>query len=302
MSAEHPDETHTDALKLRFTGHEEDGEDLHELRASHVAEVLQGLVGISSDFAKAGAFGDGPAGSEVLVRPAQEGSFIIEVVREAVDNVDTVAAVAGAAGLPSLGTVIFWATKSARATVKDFEYLENGNVKVLWQDDTVDEIPAAVWSELNKRKRRRKKHLRQLMAPLSDERVSALEIGETPPGDQVEEADPDFVLTRPDYDAVRPEDEIEEAFRVFEVEAQMSAIDFDDPQKWRVKTKEVRRAAIVEDEGFLGRVRAGLAIRASDIFNLKIREDVVAKNGRKRRKWTVLEVLDHRRSFHDDDA
>ena len=302
MSADHPDETHSDALKLRFTGEEEGGEGLHELRASHVAEVLQGLVGISSDFAKAGAFGDGPAGSEVLVRPAQEGSFVIEVVREVVDNVDTVAAVATFTGVPSLGTIIFWATKSARATVSDFEYLENGKVKVLWQDDTVDEIPAAVWSELNKRKRRRKKHLRQLMAPLSDDRVSALEVGEAPPSGQPDEAGPDFVLTRPDYDAVRPEDEIEEAFKVFEVEAQMSAIDFDDPQKWRVKTKEVRRAAIVEDEGFLGRVRAGLAIRASDIFNLKIREDVVAKNGRMQRKWTVLEVLDHRRSFHDDDA
>lgn len=290
----------TEALTLRFDGEEADGSELHELRASHVAEVLQGLVGIESDFSKAGVFGDGPGG-DVLVRPAREGSFIIEVIRAVQEN-PYAAGAAGAMGVPSLSSVIWWATKSVRAGVADFEYLENGNVKVSWQDNTAEEVPRAAWQELQKRDRRRKKQLRQIMAPLSDTRVASLEVTDpTPPEADPDEA-PTYTLTRPDYDAVRPDDEIEEHQNIFEVEAQMSAIDFDNPRKWRVKTKDVTRSATVEDKEFLGRVSTGLAIRKSDIFNLRVREDAIEKNGRTRRNWTVLEVKSHRRAAYDDDA
>lgn len=125
-----------DFLTLRFVGEEKDGTALHELRAAHVAEVLQGLVGLSSDLAKAGVFGDEPTGSELLGRPAQQGSFLIEVLRIIQDNQEAIAAGAGAAGVPTLSQVIWWATRTARADVSDFEYLENGNVKVSSQDNT----------------------------------------------------------------------------------------------------------------------------------------------------------------------
>ncbi|EYR65219.1 hypothetical protein N866_00070 [Actinotalea ferrariae CF5-4] len=292
-----------EVLTLRFQGKEEDGTEIHELRAAHVAEVLTGLVGLSSDFARAGAFGDGPAGSEVLVRPAQEGSFIIEVLRVAQDlDPTTVAAYAAAGGMPTLGQIIWWATKSARAEPSGAEYLENGNVLVSWQDNTVQEIPQAAWRELNKRDRRRKKQLRQIMAPLSDQRVSSVEVEAVAPAEiEAGEAEAAFTLTRPDYNAVQPEDDITETSEIFDTEAQMSAIDFDDPTRWRVKTTDENRLATVEDDDFLGRVARGLAIRKSDIFNLKVREDTVEKNGRTRRTWTVLEVISHRRAASDDD-
>lgn len=294
-----------DSLTLRFTGVNEDGTDLHELRAAHVAEVLQGLVALSSDFDRAGVFLDeGPAHSEILVRPAEEGSFLIEVVRVVTENWETVTVVGAAAGVPSLAQVIWWATKSARAGVKDFTHLDNDTVKVVWQDDTAQEVPVAAWNELQKRDRRRKKQLRQIMAPLSDERVSALDVAATPDqvDESVDEATPDtYVLTKPDYDAVRPEDDVEEHQELFEVEAQMSAIDFDDPSKWKVKTREKTRTATVEDTAFLARVAGGLAIRKADIFRLRIREDSVKKNGRTRTVWTVLRVENHRRSAGDDD-
>lgn len=157
-----------ESLTLRFEGKKsENGDPLHELRASHVAEVLQGLVGLSSDFTKAGAFGENPQGSELLVRPPKEGSFIIEVLRIVAENGDSIATGAGIAGVPTLSQVIWWATKSSRADVKSFEHLDNGNVKVEWQDDTAQEVPLPAWQELQKRDRRRKKQLRQIMAPLS---------------------------------------------------------------------------------------------------------------------------------------
>lgn len=306
--ASEPVDSIVDILTLRFDGEDEDGTKLHELRASHVAEVLQGLVGITSDFAKASAFGDGPGGSEVLVRPAQQGSFLIEVVRFVLDNKDSIVPVLEYAGVPTVSQIIYWSTKSARANVKGVDYLDNGNVLLSWSNDTVDEVPKEVWDELNKRKRRRKKQLRQIMAPLGDARVTQLQVQSGPPfvdNDAKTDEDEDgdhFTLTRPDYDAVRPEDEVEETQNVFETEAQMSAVDFDRPDNWRVKTPDVRRNATVADTDFLARVAGGLAIRKTDIFNLRVREDAIEKNGRTTRMWTVLEVLSHRRAARDDDA
>lgn len=290
-----------DSLTLRFVGENEDGTQLHELRAAHVAEVLQGVVGITSDFSKAGVFGDGPAGSEVLVRPAQEGSFIIEIVRDLADNAYVQDVVLG--GIPSLSTIIWWATKSIRAEVSDYEHQDNGKVKVLWQDNTVDEIPVEAWDELNKRKRKRKKQLQQIMLPLSDSHVSSLEVSTDEAATEVEvDAPQTFVLAKEDYQAALPEDEIEETSEIFEVEAQMSAVDFDNADKWRVKTKDETRSATVEDAEFLGRIAGSLAIRKSDIFVLRIREDVVVKNGSSRTTWTILEVKSHRRAAADDDG
>ncbi|MFZ4894193.1 hypothetical protein ACL9RL_07065 [Plantibacter sp. Mn2098] len=289
-----------DSLTLRFVGKGEDGSDLHELRASHVAEVLQGLVGLASDFDKAGVFNDeGPANSEVLVRPAQEGSFLMEVVRVVQENWELAAAVGTGLGVPSLAQVIWWSTKSARAEVQNFDHLANGNVKVTWQDNSAEEIPVEAWDELQKRDRRRKKQLRQIMAPLSDSRVTSLDVASAPTA-----AEPDkelFVLSRPDYDAVKPDDDIDEKSDTVDIEAQMSAIDFDDSTRWRVKTKSGTRAATVEDKAFLARVAGGLAIRKGDIFKLKIRIDTTIKNGQKRTTWTVLRVEDHRRAAGDDD-
>lgn len=82
----------------------------------------------------------------------------------------------------------------------------------------------------------------------------------------------------------------------------MSAIDFDDPTKWKVRTKDEKRNATVEDEEFLGRVAGGLPIRKSDIFRLHIRQDSVRKNGRTRTKWTVLTVESHKRGVERDNS
>ena len=297
-----------DSLTRRFVGHDDDGRPLHELRAAHVAEVLQGVVGLTSDFDKAGVFHDeGPADSTILVRPAQQGSFLIEVVRVAMENVDQYKGAVTAAGVPTIGSIVWWATKSVRAGVKDFDYLENGNVKVVWQDDTSQEVPASAWAELQKRKRRRKKQLRQIMAPLSDPKVTELDI--TDPVERTGTEDmPDsrppqtYSLDRTDYDAARPEDDIVETWEIFETRAKMSAIDFDDPTRWRVKADGITRTVTVEDAKFLRRVAAGAAIRPQDSFWLRIREDAITKNGRTRTTWTVLSVEKTRRAADDDDS
>lgn len=303
MNGEQSNEDGADILTLRFVGEDGEGHGLHELRAAHVAEVLEGLVSLAGDFGRAGAFGVGPP-PEVLVRPPSEGSFVIEVVNWFDDNKELLAAGA-AGGVPSLGSVLWWATKSIRAEVSNFEHLENGNVKVEWQDNTADEIPRAAWVELNKRKRRRKTQLRKIMAPLSDGDVTALQVSDADESvaQGAGDAPQEFTLERIDYHLARPEDEIEETQRVFESEAQMAAIDFESAERWRVKTAAGSRSVTVQDADFLLRVDRGMAIHKDDIFTLRIREDVTLKNGQTRRTWTVLEVKGQRRRSGDvDDA
>ncbi|MCV7081277.1 hypothetical protein BST26_14350 [Mycolicibacterium insubricum] len=293
-----------DTVTLRFAA--DANSDLHELRATDVAQVLQGLAGIVGDFDKAHVFHDeGPANSVVFVRPPQEGSFIIEAVRVASEHWETVKTVGKYAGPPTIAQAIWWSTKSMRADVKSFQHLENGNVKVDWQDNTSEEIPAAAWEELNKRKRRRKKQLREIMAPLGDARVTELDVSSPPPRrDALPSVAPtQVVLTREDYDSVAPTDDIAERAETFEVLARMQTIDFADSTKWRVKPSGGHaRKAVVADAEFLKKVAKGLAISNTDVFRLQIREDTIVKNGRTRSSWTVLKVESHRRTAGDDDV
>ncbi|KQB84788.1 hypothetical protein [Corynebacterium lowii] len=96
-------------LTLRFVGKEEDGSPLHELRAMAVAEVLQGVTELEEDFADAGVFHDSDTvgGTEVFVRPAKEGSFIIEIAHFIEENEQLIAL----GGVPTIGQILWWVTK-----------------------------------------------------------------------------------------------------------------------------------------------------------------------------------------------
>ena len=280
-------------LTLRFTGRNEDETALQELRAEHVSDVLEGISELVQDFDKAGAFHNmGPTSRDLFVRPAKEGSFIIELVQIVVNSPLAEAAaenpweVSTALGLPSVSTIIWSATRIFRDQLKDFEYLDNGNVKVLWRDDTASELTPAVWEELNKRSRRRKKQLCKIMRPMDDARVNELEATSSVDRDN----DPKVKLTRQDYDVVKPSEEETEAFDIFDIQGQLSAIDFDDPDRWKIKTRIATRVATVEDEAFLEEVAHGLNLNKTDTYDLKIREDRVTKNGRTATKWTILKI------------
>lgn len=280
-------------LTLRFTGENNDGTAFHELRAEHISEVLEGISGLTRDFDKAGAFhNSGPNTRDLFVRPAQKGSFIIELVQVVVDSkaAKTIAenpVEAGAAlGVPPVSQILWAAIQIFKDQLKDFDYLENGNVKILWKDDTASEVTPAVWEELNKRKRRRRKQLREIMRPMEDARVNKLEVGSTADAPKQEP----ISLTKDDFKAVAPDDSEEEEFDIFDTSGQLSAIDFDDPDRWKIKTPFATRVATVEDGDFLNKVGNGLYLNSTDSFELKIREDRVTKNGRTTKRWTILKI------------
>jgi len=84
------------------------------------------------------------------------------------------------------------------------------------------------------------------MTPLSDERVSKLDVSGEPQrqDDNRQAPAPEpLVLSRADYDSVAPTDDIEESMETFEVDAQMQTIDFADPTKWRVRAADERKGA-----------------------------------------------------------
>lgn len=290
-----------EVLQLRYR---DTDSQLVDINARDLADVLDGLITLTNDLAKAGLFGDNPA-PEVRVRPPQEGSFVlIAAFHWALENPEGAGALlAGTGGLAAgVANMIKLATKMLRVDVADFDHLDNGNVKINWQDGTASEVPPEAWAELNKRKRKRKKALAQIMAPIGDE-ADILEVRAGAADDDVSKAAPAAVVTKEDYLRASHVDTDEaEGHEFFEDEAQVHTLDFVGDQ-WKVKTSNHgTRKATVEDQEFLLKVDRGLALRKSDIFHLKIREDWSRSNGRTTKAWTVLKVTGHRRGSADKDG
>lgn len=292
-------------VSLRFrTGGDGSDSDLSELNAAQVAEVLQGLVELVSLAARTGALGDDLPPPEVKVRPPRQGSFLIEAVLEwAANNPEaSIGLATSAAG--NVVLVIKLLVKNLRIAVTDFEYLEDGGtVKIQWQDGTVDVVERAVWDVLSKNRRKTKRQLRKILAPLAQD-AQQLDIAEGPPSVSAKQENaPSLTASREDYRAALPVDEIEEMpAEVFDVEGRLRRIDFQPDQPWKVQTTRGSRSAVMEDADFLARVNQGLPLRETDIFRFRIRESVTVKNGRRTTSWVIIEVLSHRAGSDDDAA
>lgn len=287
-------------VQLRFA--DERG-DVHDLNAAELADVLQGLVEFTGQMARAGLFGDGVP-PEVRVRPPQQGSVIVEaIVQWTGENPEA------AAGMlfPTAGAGVVYSLKVALrklrgSEVADFEHLENGNVKLNWSDGTVSEVQATVWKVLNEQKRSTKRALRKILAPLSDD-VDRLEIRDGRPEDETRDvltAEPELVMDRTDYrTAAHESDDEEEEISTFDVEAQLTSIDFRTGEKWRVRTARGARQATIEDDDFLRQLDEGMALHKNDLFDVTVHEVATTRNGRTTREWSLTKVTRKRQGGHD---
>lgn len=285
-----------DRAKLRYSN--EDGT-LYELAAADLAEALQGLNELVSGFAEAGAFGDGPP-PRVMVRPPEEGSFAMEAVLEVLQaHVQLGDVVLGGSTFTGITSAVRWATKSARVGISDVDYLDNGKVKIKWQDDTADVVEEKVYDELRRSKRKNKRALRKILGPMGDE-ASTLTV--TDLDGQPDGAPAEVELTRDDYRAVRPEQqEAQDEVSTFEAEAQVMHANLQGPEGWRVRTIAGERRVTIEDEDFLAEVREGRPISADEILWVTVREEVTVPNERKRTKWTITEVHSSRHAAYAED-
>lgn len=289
-----------DVLTLRFQGTNDDGHNLHELRIEHVADVLEGLSEFVDGLESSGVLhSESSLDAELFVRPAREGSFIIEVIRAVAENPTAIGEVYEVAktaeatladwGLPSLGAFIWWATKGMRAAPQDVEYLDDDKVKVKWQDKTVDVIPLAAWEELQKSPKRRKKQLRKIMAPLEDPRVGCLEVNDVTPVDS-EDDGVQFTLDHDDYAATKPKAESESSTTHHKFQGRILALDFNDSGQWKVETPFGTRKVTIADRVFLDKLGEGLSITKEDKYQMVIIEEKTVKDERTKRTLTVVHI------------
>lgn len=290
VSADQAEEIKDGLIQLRFS--DDDG-NIRDINAAELAEVLQGLVEFTGTMAKTGMLGHGVP-PQVRVRPPKVGSFIVEaIVQWAGDNPEATIGLATTAGGAIVQGLNVGIKRLRGVEPSNFEYLENGQVKVQWPDNTVDEIPIDAWKKLNEMKRPTRRSLRKILAPLGDD-VDRVEVRDGRADETTEEvlsSEPDVVARRDDYLTAATEiDEVNEHTDMLEVEGQLSSIDFRPGQKWRVQTPLGTRMATMEDESFLLEVDRGLALHKTDNFRLRIRQERVVTNGRTKIEWAVVRV------------
>ncbi|MDO5076401.1 hypothetical protein [Corynebacterium sp.] len=290
-----------DVISLRFDGENTNGTAVHELRAEHVAQTLLGLTELTEDFEKAGVFHpEGPIKSEILIRPAKEGSFIIEAMRFITENPETAKEIAyTVVGIPTVSQLIQWSVKATSDQLVDASPLDDGSYKVKWRNDSVDIIPAKAFMELNKKTVRRRKQLRKIMAPLTDPRITELNV--TPAKDNPDvKRDEHYTLTKADYIRVNPEDEIEESSNIITHEGTLAVADLEGGGAWSVRVGDTRKKVEIKDSVFLEQVRHGEKVNNENLYTMMIQEDRVKKNGKTTStKWTILHIK--RKEAHGDD-
>ncbi|MGU3358163.1 hypothetical protein ACLBWJ_12990 [Microbacterium sp. M4A5_1d] len=301
-------------VQLRFA---DSDDNVTDISAQDLSQVLEGLLEFSRELAKSGEFGDGPA-PEIRIRVPKQGSFVLEALVWLQQNPITGAglggaAIAGTAMAKELGTAAGKAVANAIGVgirqlrsekPQRAEMLQNGEILLTWPDETTTQITTATWNKLNEMKRPTRTALRKLMSPLGKD-ADRLEVRAA----SVAESTPE-ILSEPAEATARPGDYLSastepvEAFereRVFETEAVLRSIDFDSADKWRVETtKDGTRQARIDDREFLLSLDRGEAIHKGDIFWLRILEVVSKEPGKNTSTdWTVLEVRRTKRGERD---
>jgi len=278
-------------VQLRFS---DSDDNVRDISAHDLAQVLEGLLEFSRELSKSGEFGDGPS-PQIRVRAPKEGSFVLEALVWVQENPITSAGlglvgVAASAAAKEMGGAAGKAMSTAIGVgirkLRDekpvsSELLESGDVALTWPDQTQSVIRPETWSKLQGMKRPTRKALQKLLAPLGND-ADRLEVRDASVNESTEEilsTPPDAVAGPGDYltASIEPEEEYTRE-RVFETEATLGTIDFDNSQNWRViTTKEGTRKARIDDRDFLLRLDRGEAIHKNDIFWLKILE-VASRN------------------------
>lgn len=288
-------------VQLRFA--DEEGA-LHALNAAEVAEVLQGVVEFTDGLAKQGAFGDGMPPT-VLVRPAQQGSFVLEAVLAwSAAHPEVVGMYMGAGGVV-VKSIDAGLKKLRGVRVIDMERTGDGLVKLNWSDGDVSEVPESAWQQLNTMPRKTRKALAKIMTPLGDaaDRLELREATVDENTNAVLSAPAGSVATRADYrEAVHEVEDSDQSTETFTVEGSFVSIDFENSEKWRVTTTRGTRQATIEDEDFLRRIDQGEAVHKNDLFEVTIREQRSVTNERTKTEWFVVQARLTRRGDDDTDS
>lgn len=276
---------------------------LGEISAAELSDALSGVVELTSQMHKAGLFGNAVP-PEVKARPAEKGSFVLTTVIEFISSdpliVGALYSTAGSALLLVVGAGI----KLLRGVcIRSQVATGYGTMAITWEDGSFDELPISAWRKLSTMPNQTKKAFRKLMAPLSDE-ATMLEMRDgavDKDSQELSQQPAAATATRDDYRAATYEEEVDEPdIDRFEAEAQFVNVDFEDGERWRIRTPRGERKVSIEDQDFLRRVSRNEPISKNNIYRVWIREESAVSNGRRSTTWALESVELVREGKRDD--
>lgn len=276
---------------------------LSEISAAELSDALSGVVELTSQMHKAGLFGNAVP-PEVKARPAERGSFVLTTVIEFISSDPLIVGALYSTAGSALLLVVNAGIKLLRGVkVRGQVTTDHGTVIVTWEDGSFEELPMSAWRKLERMPNQTKKAFRKLMAPLSDEATTVeLRDGTVDRDSQELSQQPArATATRSDYRAAAYEEEAEEPeVDHFEAEAQFVNVDFEDGERWRIKTRRGERKVVIEDQDFLRRVSRNEPISKDNIYRVEIREESTVSNGRRSTVWALESVELVREGSRDD--
>lgn len=271
----------SDLLQLRYLT--EDG-NLHTLRAADVARVIQGVVELTEQMRKAGAFGDGPA-PQLELRPVAEGSFVLEFVETAGPFLQDNAAVIGGtlavgqianASLGKVGKAIKWGMRAMSTPMKAVHDYDSDHKLIEFADGTQQMVEKPVADLFLAGRKKTKQALRKIGTPMADE-ADVMEVREghsSQTTEEVKAAPAEAVIVSTEYQAVAAVDEsldVDET-DTFTTSGQIRSLDFDNLDKWRMQTLEGTWNVTIDDPDFKRKLAQGWGVRPDDVYEVTIEE------------------------------
>lgn len=316
MSTELPSDDRFDAslVQFRFVGGRADQ---HAIEAEDFSDCLRGLVDLAKVLESEGALGRN-AKSELLVDPVRPGSLIVDIWAAVTSgqpdlwgSLDLWGAVVDGGVAGFIGLAIETGRRMFRDEVDDFDYLDNGNVKLTFRHGPPTEVPSGVWDALNRNRSKTRRALRRLMSTMdkSDSGgADVLEVRTGAPGASSEDVSTGparITMTQRDYEAVEDPDDDDSSLpdpTEFTVDVAVDVVDFREQGDWRIRLRgESGRKATMADTAFQSQLDRGeLAISKDDVLNVTIEEQIVPREQRIRRDWRIIRVNEVKGRRRDD--
>lgn len=287
----HRYESEVEIFQMRFK--DSDGGDTY-LSAWELAASIEGVAGFAEQLAKKGVFGEGIK-PEVQVRPMKEGSFVVDFVIPALAEhaLDAIPVAVGAAGMLFYDQIKAGINNIKGIPVADFDLVSDDFIKVTWKDGEATQVHKDVWDEFQNMKKRTRRNLEKIIAPLSSSADTVEFRGGSPSEDakEIMESKPIAAVTSKEYqEVVSAPQEVQEYDREFIAEAKFESVDFRPGGKCRIASTAGRRMVTIEDDNFQSLLDSGLKIGKDDLYEVTIKETVTVKSGRSTTSWVLTNI------------
>ena len=272
--------------------------DLSTLRSTDLERVLEGLRELTGIYARAGGFDEGSVVEpELHVFPPREGSFLFDVAWMAPhiqnylnDQADELTTLGIGGGGSALLLFLKAKLKAARTVATAQHQREDGNWVIEFSDGDTRVLSRAGKEAFNRAPKRSMKALNKVLAPLAHE-ADFLEVASADGREEARAVKDDYVATIP----AAEEDEAPVDY-VLQFQTSVRRVEFDGDRNWSIR---------IPDEGYRNaslRTHYKTPIGPDDTFTLRVQVEHVESASGYKKKYSIIEVLDHVRGDTDDSS